>query len=156
MRSILIISTIYLLASSVNLAANGDDEDLIIISELSRSEVNAFIIEAEDQLYKLFNANNENDANDIHCTKVKSTGSNISKRVCEPNFLVNARTNNRTDLKDSFALSETQRAVNGSMQEEYKQLQSEMEALTESNQQFREISLILSQLNAHKKKLDKN
>ena len=46
MRSILIISTIYLLASSVNLAANGDDEDLIIISELSRSEVNAFIIEA--------------------------------------------------------------------------------------------------------------
>jgi hypothetical protein len=112
-------------------------------------------VEAEDQLYELFNANNENDLNDIHCTKVKSTGSNISKRVCEPNFLVNARTNNRTDLKDSFALSETQWAINGSLKEEYKKLQSEMEKLSKNNQQFREISVILSQLNARKKELDK-
>ena len=156
MRSSALISIIYLLSSSVSSTAGEENQngELIIISELSRSEVSPLIVEAEDQLYELFNANNENDLNDIHCTKVKSTGSNISKRVCEPNFLVNARTNNRTDLKDSFALSETQWAVNGSLKEEYKELQSEMEKLSKSNQQFREISVILSQLNARKAELD--
>lgn len=157
MRSILIISTIYLLTTSISSSAGEKNQDgeLIIISELSRSEVNSLIVEAEDQMYELFNANNENNMNDILCSKVKSTGSNISKRVCEPNFLVNARTNNRTDLKDSFALSETQWAVNGSLKEEYKELQSEMETLSKNNQQFKEISVILSQLNARKKELDK-
>lgn len=156
MRSILIISTIYLLTTSISSTAGEkkQGEELIIISELSRSEVNSLIVEAEDQMYEVFNANNENDMNDILCSKVKSTGSNISKRVCEPNFLVNARTNNRTDLKDSFALSETQWAINGSLKEEYKELQSEMEKLSKNNQQFREISVILSQLNARKAELD--
>ena len=157
MRSILIISTMYFLTTSISSTAGEEsqDEELIIISELSRSEVNSLIVEAEDQLYELFNANNENNMNDILCSKVKSTGSNISKRICEPNFLVNARTNNRTDLKDSFALSETQWAVNGSLKEEYKELQSEMERLSENNRQFREINVILSQLNARKKEFDK-
>lgn len=157
MRSIVSISTIFLLTTSIssNAAEENQNGELIIISELSRSEVSSLIVEAEDQLYEFFNANNQNNMNDIYCAKVKSTGSNISKRVCEPKFLVNARTNNRTDLQDSFALSEPQWAVNGSLKEEYKELQSEMEKLSENNQQFREISVIVTQLNARKKELDK-
>jgi hypothetical protein len=47
-------------------------------------------VKAEDRFYKRFNALNTNDDFDIHCKMDKETGTNIPKRQCRVQFLVNA------------------------------------------------------------------
>tara|TARA_B110000091_G_scaffold40690_1_gene44047 strand:+ start:144 stop:749 length:606 start_codon:yes stop_codon:yes gene_type:complete len=62
--------------------------ELIIISELSISELRREIIAVEDEFFRVFNENNDDDSLDVHCRKERMVYSLIPRRICQPNFEV--------------------------------------------------------------------
>lgn len=127
-------------------AIAAEDGEVIRIEDLSRYELNNYIIEAEDQLYALFNSLNSTDRFDIVCRKEKKTGSNIPERVCPPNFLIEESATNVSDFMfGGRALAADSAVITGSSSE-LEALQKEMAELIQSNDQMREIAGILQLL----------
>jgi hypothetical protein len=62
--------------------------ELIIISELSIGELRREIIAVEDEFFRVFNENNDDDSLDVHCRKERMVYSLIPRRICQPNFEV--------------------------------------------------------------------
>ncbi len=127
---------------------NAEDGEVVVIAELNRAEVTQFIEEAEDQLYAIFNANNDDDRFDIECGDFTPTGSHIKQRVCEPRFMREARAENVTDSRFTDQTLLTDTGLRADQQANYEALQGKMEELTRNNAQFREIAGILQQLRA--------
>jgi len=53
---------------------------------------------AQEDLYKLFNANTSDHELDIHCDQEMPTGSRVSRRVCTPQFVDTATSQGAYDL----------------------------------------------------------
>ena len=75
-------------------AQNANEEEVIVIAELNRAEVQGFIKEVQAQFYEIYNANNDDDRFDIECYEMTPTGSHIRQQVCEPKFFIDARSAN--------------------------------------------------------------
>lgn len=134
-------------------AIAAEDGEVIRIEDLSRNELNTYIVEAEDQLYALFNSLNSTDRFDIVCRKEKKTGSNISERVCPPNFLIEESATNVSDFMfGGRALAADSAVITGSSSE-LEALQKEMAELIKSNDQMREIAGILQLLRKRRAQL---
>ncbi|MCI5105985.1 MAG: hypothetical protein MRY76_04675 [Pseudomonadales bacterium] len=127
---------------------NAEEGEVVVIGELNRAEVTQFIEEAEDQLYAIFNANNDDDRFDIECGDFTPTGSHIKRRVCEPRFMTEARAENVTDSRFTDQTLLTDTGLRADQQANYEELQEKMEELSRNNAQFREIAGILQQLRA--------
>lgn len=134
-------------------SAQDDDGEVIVIAELNRAEVNQFIEEAEDQFYAIFNANVDDEDYRITCRRETPTGSNISVRVCEPKFMIDARAENANTIGFNAGVVEPEQAIRSALQPEYELLQEKMEAMTQSNPEFAQIASILSQLRARRAQL---
>lgn len=139
------------LATALPLVAQENTEEegeVIVIAELNRREVTQFIEEAEDQLYAIFNANNDDDRFDVECRSVTPTGSHIKQRVCEPRFMTEARAKN---VSESRLANETLLTDSGLIADQsgmYSQLTEKMEEMAANNAEFRQIASILQQLRA--------
>lgn len=138
------IGVVALICAGLQGAASAAEEgEVIRIEDLSRHELNTYIIEAEDQLYELFNSINSTDRFDIVCRKETRTGSNIPERVCTPKFLIEDSAANVSDFMfGGRALAADSAVISGSSAE-LELLQSEMAELVSSNAQMREIAGIL-------------
>ena len=66
------------------------DEEVVVVSRRGLVGLRAQILAAEDRVYALFNALNDDDQLDIHCYTETRTGTNISRRVCKPNYVDSA------------------------------------------------------------------
>ena len=64
-----------------------DTEEIIVLADLSKTEVQQYIIEVETDIYRMFNASNGNDNLNFTCSNEIPTGSHFPQRVCEPAFL---------------------------------------------------------------------
>lgn len=156
-----LILTIALLPGLFPLSAQAQNDaaeegEVIVIAELNRREVRQFIAEAEDQLYAIFNANNEDDEYDIECFSYKPTDSNISQRACEPRFFTDARADN---AKNSFEATDEMLpldALRAEYEEEFEELTRKMQAMASDNAQFAQVANILNQLRARQQQLDNN
>ena len=124
-------------------ASIAQEDEVIRIEDLSRHELNTYIIEAEDQLYALFNTLNSTDRFDIVCRKEVRTGSNIPVRVCPPKFLDDNSGANVSDFMFGGRALASDSAVISNAKEELQQLQDEMASLVSSNAQMRDIASIL-------------
>lgn len=143
------------LVPTIAAAQNSDNEEVIVIAELNRSEVVSFIEEVQAQFYQIFNANNDDDRYDVECYEMTPTGSHIRQEVCEPKFFIDARAanaNNHRTGSDNLLNDSSLRADHAS---DFEELQSRMEAMTTSNAQFREIASILTQLRARLAQLNR-
>lgn len=138
------IGVVALICAGLQGAASAAEEgEVIRIEDLSRHELNTYIIEAEDQLYELFNSINSTDRFDIVCRKETRTGSNIPERVCTPKFLIEDSAANVSNFMfGGRALAADSAVISGSSAE-LELLQSEMAELVSSNAQMREIAGIL-------------
>jgi hypothetical protein len=147
----------FLLALSLILpilpAAAQEEGEVIVIAELSRSEVTQFLEEAEDQFYAIFNANVEEDDYEINCRMEKPTGSNISIRMCEPTFMIKARAENANLIGFNPAAIVPDRAIRSGLEPEYNRLQEKMEQMTQDIPEFAQIASILAQLRARRDQL---
>lgn len=85
----------FLLASPVPAAPA--DEEQIVIEDLSRAQLRAEIEKIQHEVYRVFNAANDNDELDIVCHDYVPTGSNIRKEACEPQFVIDKRAENVAD-----------------------------------------------------------
>jgi len=127
-------------------AAAQEEGEVIVIAELSRSEVTQFLEEAEDQFYAIFNANVEEDDYEISCRKERPTGSNILVRMCEPAFMIKARAENANWIGFNAAAIVTDQAIRSGLEPEYARLQEKMEQMTQDIPEFAQIGSILAQL----------
>ena len=66
-----------------------DVGDEVIVTAKSRRAIRAALIRAEDDLFAVYNSINGSDEFDIHCYQEKRYESNISERICQPNFVRN-------------------------------------------------------------------
>lgn len=154
-----LILTVALLPGLFSLPAQAQNDaaeegEVIVIAELNRREVRQFIAEAEDQLYAIFNANNDDDKYDIECFSYKPTNTNISQRACEPRFFTDARAEN---AKNSFEATDEMLpmdALRAEYEEEFEELTQKMQAMASENAQFAQVANILNQLRARQQQLE--
>ncbi len=132
-----------------------DDGEVVRVEDLSRRELDAYIIEAEDQFYEIFNAINSDDRFDIICRKETRIGSNIPVRVCPPRFLVEAMADNASNYMFDSGNFVTDQSIESDAKPELQQLQEEMAVLIKSNPQLREIAGILRLLRARREQLSR-
>ncbi|HEX6995658.1 MAG TPA: hypothetical protein VF339_16120 [Gammaproteobacteria bacterium] len=114
------------------------DEEVVVRGR-SRGMLRAQIQLAEEAVYARFNEINSNDEFDIHCRRVTPIGSNISRRVCEPNFWrnVQARAGEETvrALQGSSAVPTEVFLAEGLLK--YRLLDEEMRRLTAEDEELR-------------------
>lgn len=137
------------------LAAQDNEEgEVVVIADLSRAEVVQFIEEVEEDLYRIFNANNDDDAYDIFCNNIVPTGSNRPVRSCEPKFLTDARARNVNDSQFGADTLLTDSALRRTMQSEFEELERKMEAMVTEQPRFAETFGILDALRRRLAEID--
>lgn len=62
-------------------------DEIIVYGENSLHLLREDVIQAEEQVFTVFNAINSNDEFDIHCVEEARTGTRIKSRLCRPNFV---------------------------------------------------------------------
>jgi hypothetical protein len=77
-------------------APSGVDE--IVVTRQRLSSMRRELEKAQEDLYKLFNANTSDHELDIHCHQEMPTGSRVSRRVCRPAFVDTATSQGASDL----------------------------------------------------------
>jgi hypothetical protein len=82
--------------TSVTTAPSGVDE--IVVTRQRLSSMRRELEKAQEDLYKLFNANTSDHELDMHCHQEMPTGSRVSRRVCRPQFVDNATAQGAWDL----------------------------------------------------------
>lgn len=75
-----------------------DIREIIVNPTLTRQRLRQLEVEVENSFFERFNELNLEDEYDILCYRIKPIGSHISKRVCEPNFVYAARSENASEV----------------------------------------------------------
>lgn len=146
MRTILLIA--FLLLPGLQAAAQDDEGEVIVISELNLSDTRQFIEEAEDQFYAIFNANVDDDDLKVTCGRITPTGSHISVRSCEPEFMNRARADNMNRFQFNRGTEMTDSELRQSLAPEFERMQETMEQIAQEVPEFAQIANILTQLQA--------
>jgi len=68
-------------------------EEIVVVGEPTLRNLRVALRAAENRVYEVFNALNDDNEFDIYCYSETRTGTNISRRVCKPNFVDTATTN---------------------------------------------------------------
>lgn len=103
MRCVLLVLGVFALSSAIAQVETGEradvsvageagaaDEEIVVVGQATLRSLREQLIRAEDHVHELFNALNDDDEYDIHCHMETRTGTNISQRVCKPNYVDNA------------------------------------------------------------------
>ncbi len=148
-----------LLAASVSAAyaknANVNDvEEVIVIAELSIPELRAQIIRVENDIFSFYNEHNGDPKLDILCSDTVMTGTQISKRVCEPVFWAEARARHTQEFVREFSGSAELDTLNAYVAEDYARMNAVYAELMQKYPSFGEAVLILADLQARLKELD--
>ena len=72
--------------------------DEVVVTRQRLSSMRREIERAQEDFYKLFNANTSDHQLDMHCHVETPTGSRVSRRVCRPQFVDNATARGASDL----------------------------------------------------------
>lgn len=130
------------------ISPSAQEEQLIVIEDLNRPELRREIALIEKEIYAMFNENNENPSFNITCREIVYTGTHIPEQSCEPQFLLDARSDNATDVQfrtDTFSSTEE---IIVFQKNNLEKLNLAMEALAKENPNFAQLVMILNKLNA--------
>ncbi|GJM12378.1 MAG: hypothetical protein DHS20C12_07810 [Pseudohongiella sp.] len=128
------------------IAANQDE--WIIIDNLSRTELAAEIMKIELELYRVFNSITDRNDLKMRCAKETVLGSFISQTVCEPEFLRAARSEK---LRNSMGASgmnsfDMSAGLAVEMKADYEELAQEILQEMKGNRYLRELYQVLAGL----------
>jgi len=132
--------------------------EITVTPILQRRDIRALIVQVEEDFIQRFNELNADDDYDVICSKSAATSSHISRRTCEPNFLISARAENAslaafnlsravTDVALFQIYVMTPRSLRRSVSREYKTLQSKIEEFSKSDEELKSIATRLNELN---------
>ena len=139
-------------------ASNEKPYQIVITPTITRTGLRNRIAQVEEDFYKKFNELNIDDNYDIVCYKYTPTMSHISRRACEPVFMVQARgdmTSFSALLLGSpssgaaalgLATYQNDAQLVRDKQKSYETLQELMEEFTRTNAEFRSIGEVLAEL----------
>jgi len=144
---------------------NGNDEpqqaarlpyEVIVTPTVTRGRLQKLIIQVEDDLFAKFNELNIDDDYDVFCYEFIPTMSHIRKRVCDPAFLITARSSNSAEFASSWGACSKcikstptllpQNALRTIHGMNFEILQEKMEELTRADLEFRSIGNALAEL----------
>lgn len=72
--------------------------EVVVTPTMNISRLRNLLFEIEDDFFAKFNELNTDDKYDVRCYKFKPARSHISRRVCEPNFYISARSENSSEI----------------------------------------------------------
>lgn len=134
---------------SVTYAQNANDvEEIIVIGELSKPAVRAQIIRVENDIFNFYNEHNGDPKLDILCKETVMTGTQISKRVCEPVFWAEARARHTQEFIQEFSGSAELDTLSAYVAEDYARMNAVYAELIQKYPSFGEALLILKDLQA--------
>ena len=134
--------------------ASDAEPEQIVIDDLSRPELRAQIERIQNEFYKVFNANNDDDDFDIVCHKFTLTGTNIPEEACEPNFMIQRRGQNANDYKNGTDELLSGTALLNELQPSFALLTEKMNAFGRENEYFRELNRVLQMLRSRLAELE--
>jgi hypothetical protein len=140
-----------LLFSSQNLDAA---EQEIIIEDLSRAELRAEIIKIENEFYRVFNASTNKEYLKVECSEFKPINSHIKRRFCEPEFLVDARSENAKNWQNNVDTLRETDELRSALVSEFEELTVEMNEILAQNEYFSELNKVLRMLRARMQELE--
>ena len=126
--------------------ANDAVQEQIVIDDLSRPELRTEIEKIQNEFYRVFNANNDDEDFDIVCHQFTRTGTNIPEQACEPKFMIQRRGQNAKDYQDGTDELLSSAALLDEMQASFALLTEKMNAIASENEYFRELNQILQML----------
>lgn len=133
--------------------------EIVIRPTMTRLNLRELIVEVEDDFFNRYNELNTDNDYDVICYKYVPTMSHISKRVCEPVFLILARSENAAETATALA-RQARHPISGTvgtvllspkaMRKEVKPdlgiLQEKLEALNATDDQLHSIGSVLANL----------
>lgn len=151
---LLIILMLFVVAHSrAQDTSDGGIEEIVVIAELSKPAVRAQIIRVEDDIFRFYNEHNGDPKLDIVCNDTVMTGTQISKRVCEPVFWAEARARNTQEFVQAFTGSAELDTLSVYVAEDYTRMNAVYAELIQKYPSFAEALLILQDLQARLKEL---
>jgi len=145
-KSIILIITLLSLGGFAGIGISAEQEQ-IVIEDLSRSELRDQIEIVQNEVYRVFNTMNDNDDFDIICHRYTPTGSNISRKACEPQFVIDKRADNVKESRNENDTLMDHDALMASLQPQLAELTEKMNAVAVESQYFRELNQVLGMLN---------
>jgi len=132
-------------------------EGITVIGQQSLFRLRRRITEKEEEIFAFFNANNSSEQMDIICDKRASTGTYISRRVCEPRFLKNLRSDMTRASRSGFNSFNSHGDLVYKAEPDFEKLQNELLAIMLTNRDFAEMLGDLADLSdnydAHREEL---
>ncbi len=132
--------------------------EIVVTPTLSRAGLRDLISNVEEDFYEKFNELNTDDSYDIVCYKYNPTMSHISRRVCEPTFMLKYRGDNASQAtfllgsgsvstrSSGLASLKTEQQLFSENKKNYERLQELMEEFTQTDTEFRQIGEVLGEL----------
>lgn len=128
-------------------------EEIVVIAELSKPAVRAQIIRVENDIFSFYNEHNGDSELDILCKDTVMTGTQISKRVCEPVFWTEARARHTQEFVQAFTGSAELDTLSAYVAADYARMNAVYAELIQKYPAFAEALLILEDLQARLKEL---
>ena len=126
--------------------------ELVITGRPTRGHLRRLIVEVQDDFFARFNELNHDDAFDMRCYKYTPTMTHISRRACEPLFIIKERERNASDtafsLSQPYAITflESPRIMRNNLQSQYEILVNKMEELARQDKQLGDIRAVMAEL----------
>ncbi len=151
---LLIILMLSLVAQTQAQDTNANEiEEIVVIAELSKPAVRAQIIRVENDIFSFYNEHNGDPRLDILCNETVMTGTQISKRVCEPVFWAEARARHTQEFVQAFSGSAELDTLSAYVADDYARMNAVYAELIQKYPAFGEALLILEDLQARLKEL---
>jgi hypothetical protein len=146
-QPIIYLLGVLIAGADVALAAEQKPEqNPVVIEDLTPRQLRAETQRIEEEFYRVFNILNDDDDYDIICHSYTPTGSNRSRRACEPQFMIDQRSENASDYRSGIAELMNPEGLRSELQLEFEELTAKLNAAAQENQYFRELGQVLSML----------
>ena len=121
-------------------------EEQIDIDAMTVPQLRTEIEKIEKEVYRVFNLRTPDESLHVTCHMYTPTGSNISREACEPNFLIEARSQNARAYQDGFDELLDTEGLLAETNSDFERFNAAMAALNEDYDYFRELNIILAVL----------
>ena len=145
-KSILVLLSSLLLSLSSNFRAAAEEQ--VFIDDLTAPQLRTQINKIQEEIYRVFNLSNDDSKFEIVCHDYLPTGTSIKREVCEPQFVINRRTENARSARRGAVPLLTPLQLQGTLSNQFQTLTDKIATLSEENEYFGELNSILRMLTA--------
>ncbi len=152
------------ISNSASVTEASKPYEVVITGKPTRAYLRSLIEEVEDDFFELYSELNEDDKFDMYCYKYTPIMSHISKRACEPLFMLKFRSQessnalsamiagggggdaNSLGMKLAGVYLMTEKEMRRNQEDYYEILVQKMEELSATNRELGEIASVMEQL----------